>query len=126
MKWNNSDVVDTEKAIVPLREEFKFLNDKDCPNELKILVADKITVWKHTAIQEQIFDFECKRRIDCWRKERLSELAKDAVAKFLKKNQAIYDELNAYNETWRFLASIQFLESYKWSAKLRKWVLKNW
>ena len=95
--------VDTEKAIVPLREEFKFLNDKDCPNELKILVADKITVWKqYEAIQEQIVILNAKEELTAEEKESLSELAKDAVAAF-EENQAIYEELNAYNETGKVL-----------------------
>lgn len=100
---DDSDVVDTEKAIVPLREEFKFLNDKDCPNELKILVADKITVWKqYEAIQEQIVILNAKEVLTAEEKESLSELAKDAVAAF-EENQAIYEELNAYNETGKVL-----------------------
>lgn len=32
-----------EKPPRPLREEWPFLAEKDCPNELKILAADKIT-----------------------------------------------------------------------------------
>ena len=95
--------VDAEKAIVPLREEFKFLNDKDCPNELKILVADKITVWKqYEAIQEQIVILNAKEVLTAEEKESLSELAKDAVAAF-EENQAIYEELNAYKETGKVL-----------------------
>lgn len=98
-----NETADAEKAIVPLREEFKFLNDKDCPNELKILVADKITVWKrYEIIQEQIVILNEKEELTAVDKEVLSELGKDAVAAF-EENQAIYEELNAYNETGKVL-----------------------
>lgn len=92
-----------QKDFSPIREEFPFLNDKDCPNELKILVADKITVWKqYEAIQEQIVILNAKEELTAEEKESLSELAKDAVAAF-EENQAIYEELNAYNETGKVL-----------------------
>lgn len=100
---DDSAALDTEKAFVPLREEFKFLNDKDCPNELKILVADKITVWKqYEAIQEQIVILNAKEVLTVEEAESLSQLAKDAVVAF-EENQAIYEELNAYKETGKVL-----------------------
>lgn len=97
---NNGDY---EKRFVsvsdmkPIREEFPFLNDKDCPNELKILVADKITVWKdYEAAQEKIRLINENKLVA--EDGELEKLAKISVDSF-EENQRIYDELNAYKNT---------------------------
>ena len=84
-----------------IRVEFPFLNNEDCPNELKILVADKITAWNNYA--------EAQNKINAAHtgeaplsNEELADLAEVAVKSF-DDNQKIYDELNAYATTSKVL-----------------------
>ncbi|MBX9886677.1 MAG: hypothetical protein K2Y30_01930 [Flavobacteriaceae bacterium] len=96
---NDAEVV--TDAAVPLREEFPFLNDKECPNELKILVADKITAWKtYEENHSKLLQIESGELVVPG--EEQAEIAKAAVTAFAE-NQAIYDELNAYKETGKVL-----------------------
>lgn len=84
-----------------IRVEFPFLNDKDCPDELKILVADKITVWnRYLEIQEHIQKAEAGEVVE--NTDTLAILAKEAVESF-DENQKIYDELNCYQTTGKVL-----------------------
>ncbi len=46
----NSSQENSKKKTIGLREQFPFLADSDCPNELKILAADKITAY-HKVIE---------------------------------------------------------------------------
>ena len=80
-----------------IRVEFPFLNNEDCPNELKILVADKITAWnKYVAAQNTIAAAHSGEAP--LSEEELAVLADDAIKAF-DDNQKIYDELNAYATT---------------------------
>nr|WP_317631389.1 hypothetical protein [uncultured Flavobacterium sp.] len=79
-----------------LREKYPFLKSEDCPAELKILVADKITAWQnYTAARAQIElvqDGSVKPEdVD------LNELAKQADENYAK-NEAITKELDHYLE----------------------------
>ena len=84
-----------------IRVEFPFLNDKDCPDELKILMADKITAWNRYlethAYLQKIETGEVEES-----DEHKAELAKEAIFYF-DENQKIYDELNAYQTTGKIL-----------------------
>lgn len=83
-----------------IRVEFPFLNEKECPDELKILVADKITAWnRYNAIQAEIVEAEKEAEPN---KVRLADLAKEAIICF-EENKKIYDELNVYKETGKVL-----------------------
>lgn len=80
-----------------IRVEFPFLNNEDCPNELKILVADKITAWnKYVAAQNTIAAAHSGEAP--LSEEELAKLAEESVKAF-DDNQKIYDELNAYATT---------------------------
>lgn len=84
-----------------IRVEFPFLNEKDCPDELKILVADKITAWnKYLEIQEHIQKAEAGEVVE--NADTLAILAKEAIEAF-DENQKIYDELNCYQTTGKVL-----------------------
>lgn len=92
-----------------LRVEFPFLNDKDCPNELKILVADKITAWNiYLENQSDLAKIEAGELIVS--DEVKNGLAKSAVDSFAE-NQKIYDELNAYKETGKVLGKHPFFRT---------------
>lgn len=46
------------------REMYAFLSDRDCPNELKILAADKITTyWRIVELHDKLFT--CNKNDDC-------------------------------------------------------------
>lgn len=76
-----------------LREEFPFLNEKDCPDKFKILVADKFSALKayHDAFEE------IQRKKKAGDNEGLFELGKTTTENW-ELNQLIYDELNYYQE----------------------------
>jgi len=84
------------KAGLKIREEFPFLNDADCPDKLKILVADRITAWnKYKEAHAAILVHKETREV--LSDKELYVLAPTALENF-DKNQAIWDELNHYNE----------------------------
>lgn len=86
-----------------IRVEFPFLNNEDCPNELKILVADKITAWnKYVAAHNTIAKAHSGEAP--LSEEELAKLAETAVQSF-DDNQKIYDELNAYATTGQVLGA---------------------
>lgn len=82
-----------------IRVEFPFLNEKDCPDEFKILIADKITAWnRYLSCQEEIQKINSGEESE----HDLDKLAKSAIDHF-DENQKIYDELNAYQTTGKVL-----------------------
>jgi FtsZ-binding cell division protein ZapB len=84
-----------------IRVEFPFLNDKNCPDEFKILIADKITAWNsYLEFQDKIKKAESGEEPQS--NEVLEILAKEVI-QFFDENQKIYDELNAYQTTGKVL-----------------------
>lgn len=79
---------------VKLREEFPFLKDPKCPDQLKILVADKITAYEgYVKGHEDLFD-----------PEKILQSSGLTVESFIN-NREIFDELNHYKETGQFLGN---------------------
>lgn len=87
----------TEKAI---RIEFPFLSEKDCPDEFKILVADKITAWNNYVDAQN--SLSQAQELNDLSLEQLADLAKISVDSFAE-NQKIYEELNCYQTTGKIL-----------------------
>ena len=84
-----------------IRVEFPFLNEKDCPDEFKILIADKITAWnEYLDAHEQILQILSSEILGT--EVDTAALAEKAVKAF-DENQKIYDELNAYQTTGKVL-----------------------
>jgi FtsZ-binding cell division protein ZapB len=80
-----------------IRVEFPFLNNADCPDEFKILIADKITAWnRYLELQEQIEDAHSGKT--ALTEKELAKLGGEAINCF-DENQKIYNELNAYQTT---------------------------
>lgn len=84
-----------------MRDEFAFLNEKDCPSELKILVADKMTAYKNYTEAQAKLTAHANKEIELTEDE-VSELTKSSVENF-EENQNIYNELNHYKETKEIL-----------------------
>lgn len=95
--------VDSQEKLKDIREDYPFLADEDCPNELKILIADKITAWK-------IYE-DCHAKLKQIESGELvvDEVEKTALAKksvdCFTENQLIHNELNAYKETGKVLGA---------------------
>lgn len=72
------------------RDDFPFLREPDCPAELKILAADKITAHeRYLHAHDRLFD--CTTLDECYR------TAQEAIATF-QENRAIFAELDYYRE----------------------------
>jgi len=85
-----------DNSNISFREEYPFLNAPDCPNELKILVADKLTAWKaYQAAHEQLAQGEVGTLV-LSEEEKLA-LAKTATDNFAR-SEAIKAELDHYQE----------------------------
>jgi hypothetical protein len=87
---------------IRLREEFPFLGSKDCPDLLKVLVADMLTAYdNYKAAHEALFT--------CENEEQMLENAKATVDNYLE-NRLIWDELNHYKAHHEVLAKHPIFE----------------
>ena len=77
------------------REEWPFLSRPDCPPELKILAADKITAWTN-------FAREHEKLFDCVTPEQCLEHAKNCVF-YYQQNRKIFSEFAHYQDTGHVL-----------------------
>lgn len=90
---------DNVKEYISLHDQFPFLDEDDCPQELKILVSDKRKAFRayadaHAKLLFVAFNDEEKTEIlDI----EIYELASKALENF-EVNQLIYKELNHYKE----------------------------
>ena len=83
-------VVETAVRSRSLREDWPFLSKPDCPPELKILAADKITAWRGY-VQEHEKLYACITLEDCL------ETAKKCIF-FYSQNRKILSEFAYYKE----------------------------
>ena len=99
---------DEVKETVKLRDEFPFLDDPECPDELYILVGKKMAHYNAyvNAHEDLMVNLENEETIDGPKipmtPEQIFEFAKKAVENF-EVNQDIYAELNHYKETGEIL-----------------------
>ena len=77
------------------REEWPFLSDPDCPNELKILAADMITSW-HGYVDGHEELFGCATPEECYR-------VAERVVKNFSQNRKIRSEFAYYRDHGRIL-----------------------
>lgn len=85
------------KAGFVLREAFPFLGRDDCPEELKVLVADMITAHDRYIIgHERLYEVQDKGGADCF------AAAEELVENYLE-NRAIWDELQHYKVNGKVL-----------------------
>ena len=72
------------------REQWPFLSEPDCPAELKVLAADKISAyWNYVEGHEQLWN--CRSLTECY------EAAKQVVENFLQ-NRRIEDEFCSWRD----------------------------
>lgn len=78
-----------------IRDEYPFLNDENCPDVFKVLVADKITAYKkYAALHAEALEAADEKDAE----DKLYELASEAV-KAYQLNIDIKDELDHYRDT---------------------------
>lgn len=94
-----SEAPEAAKAGFKIREEFPFLSSPDCPDKLKILVADMFTAWdNYKAAHAELLKLseegqEPRQMTD----DEIFALAKDAVENF-ELNRSIWEELDYYEQ----------------------------
>lgn len=100
------ETVDESKSI---REEYPFLNDKDCPEELLIVVGKKIGAWKrYQELHAMIQNFDVEKDGE----EVLTQLTAQATAEY-EDNQALDLELKHYAEKKEVLAAHPSLVEFR-------------
>lgn len=100
------------KAGGGFRHEFPFLSSPDCPQELKILAADKLTAF-HTYRSLHPKLFECNTP-----EEELTTVSR-LVEAFIE-NRAIYDELQYYKKHKSILGRHRIFNEYNELKALQK------
>ncbi|MDD7454959.1 MAG: hypothetical protein PUK70_01715 [Bacteroidales bacterium] len=108
---SETGVEETTQHKRKFREEWTFLNDPDCPMELKVLASDKITTWQnYTSGHEDLF--ACSTVKECL------ETARKVVENYWR-NRKIHSEFVYYKEHHAVLgedkvfAESKKLESYR-------------
>ncbi len=97
---------------VPLREDWPFLSEADCPPELKILIADKISCYhRYCTAHARLFD--CLTLGECF------ETAREVVDNYLE-NRLIFEELHYYKEHHTVLGRHPVFERMKNLDRLRR------
>lgn len=99
---------DEVKEAIKLRDEFPFLKSQECPQVAFVLVGEKINAYEqYVAAHSELISklvipaLEGKETPED-KENAIFELAKAAVDGFVV-DQLIWDELNAYKETGKFL-----------------------
>lgn len=98
-----------EAQVKSIREEYPFLNEKDCPEELLIVVGKKIAAWKrYQDLHEQIQNFDPEKQSE----EDLNALTAASVKEY-EDNQALDAELKHYAEHKEVLAKHESLIEFR-------------
>jgi len=104
-------------GAVKLRQEFPFLKETDCPNELKILVADKMTAFEnYKKAHEDLFSAESE--------EEFAKASGDTVENFIN-NREIFDELNYYKENGKILGKHPIFQQNDRMAEIRNYPIPD-
>ena len=91
------------------RDNWPFLSNPDCPAELKILAADKITAyWRYVQAHGKLFD--------CVTREEQRETMRELMANY-QENRAIIAEFVYYKEHKNILGKHRI---FKWTKELQR------
>lgn len=85
------DLPEEAQKAIRLRDEFPFLNEKDCPDEYKILVSDRIACYHRYVDAHELI------KTGTLTEEQLQNAAGELVENFLE-NRQIFDELRHYQD----------------------------
>lgn len=99
------------------RIQFPFLNDPDCPIELKALVTDKFSsFYKYRDLHKQLRD--CTTLDEC------STKSEKLLANFIE-NRQIYDEFNYYKNNKTVLGKHPIFKQFENIKAIRKLSIKE-
>lgn len=99
------------------RLQFPFLNDTDCPIELKALVTDKFSsFYKYRDLHKQLRD--CTTLDEC------SAKSEELLANFIE-NRQIYDEFNYYKNHKAVLGKHPIFKQFENIKAIRKLSIKE-
>jgi hypothetical protein len=97
-----------------IRDEFPFLGRDDCPNELKVLVADMLTTHeRYVLAHRRLFEVAHKSEDVCY------DTAHELVENYLV-NRQIWDELEHYKKTGKILGEHPVFAQRKRDATLKQ------
>lgn len=93
----NAVATETQKKMIRFREKYPFLKEADCPDILKVLVADMFTAYgNYKAALEKL------ETIGDSQSEEAARLCETTVEEYLK-NREIWEELDYYKEHCQIL-----------------------
>lgn len=105
---------ETQKKIIRFRENFPFLNQSDCPDSLKILVADMFTSFGNYKNA-----LEKLHTLGDQESEEAAKLCETTVEEYLK-NREIWDELEHYKEHGQILGKAAKFKELEKADELSK------
>jgi hypothetical protein len=95
-----------------IRDEFPFLSNPNCPDDLKILVADMFTAYdNYINAHQELFDVKDEKEA--------FEVADKVIENYLD-NRSIWDELNHYKATGKILGKHKHFAAMKRKDALMK------
>lgn len=114
---NTENIKPANQSKQNFRTEFPFLNNPDCPIELKALVTDKFTsFYAYRQLHKKLFD--------CVSLEECAETAKALIENYTD-NRSIWAELEHYRLHKRLLGKHPIFKHYKRINDLRKFSVKD-
>jgi len=106
-----TNVNENEEVALRLREQFSFLNDKNCIDEFKILVADMITAY-HLYIETHPKLFDCTTKEECF------NTGKIIIDNYIL-NRKCWEELHYYKTHGKILGEHELFKEQKWMQELK-------
>lgn len=115
---NSKDEDTSDEEQKSFRDEFPFLNDKDCPEELKILAADKITAFTKVSEGRKTLKAVADKEIEMTEEE-IQALTKE-ITEADEENALITDEFYHYLKTKTILGNHPIFLDRKIREKVEK------
>jgi len=115
---NSKDEDTSDEEQKSFRDEFPFLNDKDCPEELKILAADKITAFTKVSEGRKTLKAVADKEIEMTDEE-IQALTKE-ITEADEENALITDEFYHYLKTKTILGNHPIFLDRKIREKVEK------
>jgi hypothetical protein len=94
-----------------IRKTFPFLNEADCPDKFKILVADMISAYyRYVAAHKRLFD--CKDNDECY------SIASEVMENYIQ-NRESWDELKHYQKHRKILGVNKLFKIEVWEREIK-------
>lgn len=113
-KTKYCEVPETVKKTIRFREEFPFLNEKDCPDEFKILVSDMFSAYD---LYRESHEMLAKTPDDVASEETF-RWAKTAVENYLD-NREMWEELEYYRDNHKILGKAKIMQELAEKSEMK-------